>query len=131
MSKEPAAPTMARLIALLEAGYQIDYGVMQHVRDALWLRHPARKRTAQTFVMLYDNGLVVGRAAGSDDPPRFEPDEGDAFGRYLSGIPKPTWWERNNSPFYVAGAWILIAATAWILTEVAEAIWEQLRHIAA
>ena len=38
--REP--PTLARLNALLAAGYRIDHSTSQKVVDALWLDHPAK-----------------------------------------------------------------------------------------
>ena len=95
-NREP--PTLARLNALLAAGYRIDYSTSQQVRDAVWLDHPCKKRVRAPTLILYPTGLVVSDCA--KDPKReqlrFDPNQDHEFGRFLSAVPKPSLWERSS-----------------------------------
>lgn len=90
-------PTLARLNALLAAGYRIDYSTSQKVRDAVWLDHPATKRAREPTLILYPTGLVVSDCA--KDPTkeqlRFDPSQELEFGRFLNTVPKPSLWEHS------------------------------------
>lgn len=94
--REP--PTLARLNALLAAGYRIDYSTSQKVRDAVWLDYPAKKRVREPTLILYPTGLVVSDCA--KDPKReqlrFDPEQDHEVGRFLSAVPKPSLWERSS-----------------------------------
>src|SRR5690606_37999576 len=101
MSERPAIdyepPTLARLNALLAAGYRIDHSTSQKVFDAVWLDHPAKNRVVEPTLILYPSGLLVSDSA--KDPTkkqlRFSPEQEAEFGRFIAAVPRPSLWERS------------------------------------
>lgn len=71
----------ARLVALLCAGYQVDW---VGAPDCIALRHPAGRRFRHHQLLIYDNGTIV----GADDM-RIRSFDADAFVRFLDTTPKP------------------------------------------
>jgi hypothetical protein len=111
-------PTLARLNALLAAGYRIDHSTSQKVRDAVWLDHPAKKRVQEPTLILYPTGLVVSDAA--KDPTRkqlrFDPNQELEFGRFVKAVPLPSFWERSADVRINVIAWAIflgIVAIIW------------------
>ncbi len=115
-SLEP--PTLVRLNALLAAGYRIDHSTSQKVRDAVWLDHPAKKRVQEPTLILYPSGLVVSDSA--KDPTkkqlRLDPHQELEFGRFVTAVPAPSFWERSANVRVTVVAWVIflaIVAVVW------------------
>jgi hypothetical protein len=111
-------PTLARLNALLAAGYRIDHSTSQKVRDAVWLDHPAKKRAQEPTLILYPTGLVVSDCA--KDPTRkqlrFDPNQELEFGRFVKAVPAPSLWERSldlRTNAIVLAIFLAIVAVVW------------------
>ncbi len=112
-------PTLARLNALLAAGYRIDHATSQKVVDAVWLDHPADSRAQWPTLILYTNGIVVSES--SRDPSnqlRLLPDQTVEFARFLAMVPTATIWERTADlriQAIVVALFIAIMAVMWIV----------------
>ena len=116
--REP--PTLARLNALLAAGYRIDHSTSQKVVDAVWLDHPAKKRAPEPTLVLYPTGLVVSDCAR--DPTRkqlrFDPNQEAEFRRFVKAVPTPSLLERSfefRTNAIVFSIFVAIIAAVWAI----------------
>ncbi len=98
-------PTLVRLTSLLAAGYQLDISTPS---NAVFLRHPARRRMRYWHLMLDSEGRVVGSymESGKDAEMRIRPDDHERFAAFVSRVPSPTWWESHKDGIF----WLLISA---------------------
>ena len=96
--EEHAPPTIRRLNALMAAGYEIDQTTSLKVGDAIWLDHPAKKRTEEPTLILYSDGLVVGNNAANPEKEqlRLNPEEKDRFNFFVQCVPQPNFWESSQ-----------------------------------
>lgn len=124
-----APPILTRLIDLVAAGYVIDTRASTTIGDAVWLDHPATRRAAQPTVLLLQDGCVVGidGPAVSHKQLRIGPNETDAFRSFVQRVPKPTWWERNNTSVYTLGAWAVLLAIGFAIYQVLDVAWRALK----
>lgn len=111
-------PTLARLNALLAAGYRIDHSTSQKVRDAVWLDHPAKKRAAEPTLILYPTGLVVSDCAKDSTRKqlRFGPHQEVEFGQFVKAVPIPSFWEHTSDlrvNAMVLAFFLVIIAVIW------------------
>jgi hypothetical protein len=117
-------PTLARLNALLAAGYRIDHSTSQEVVDAVWLDHPAKKRAQEPTLILYPTGLVVSDCA--KDPTqkqlRFDPSREFEFGRFVKAVPTPSLWERSFDLRIKAIVWAILLALSAVVWPVISAL---------
>lgn len=114
--REP--PTLARLNALLAAGYRIDHSTSQKAVDAVWLDHPAKKRAQEPTLVLYPTGLVVSDCAKNPDRKqlRFDPYEQLEFERFVKAVPTPSSWERLSdlrTNAFVLAIFLALFAAIW------------------
>lgn len=99
---------IARLAALLRAGYEIDHAES----EVVMLRHPQIRSVA----LLYADGVAVVPSKNGDR--RFLTDDSqEEFYAFVRNIPKPGWRRSLRIPEWIvtAGALVIVALFfAWI-----------------
>lgn len=122
---ENTPPAVKRLITLLGAGYRIDESASAAVGDTIWLEHPAGRRAAEKTLLVYGDGWVIGVDPLDDSKKqlRIGPNDMDEFSYFVKRVPKSTWWERNNGPFYMGLGWAFLLAVAFVGTKLIDFVW--------
>ena len=128
MYQESNGIALARLVALLGAGYQIDVKSSVAVGTTVWLVHPSGwKKAKEETLLLSGDGQLVGLEG---EPPerqfRLGPDDTDRFRSFLASVPQPTWWEKNRRYFYAPVGWILFFGFAYAISRGIEWLWRSL-----
>lgn len=122
---EKPAPTIERLVALMRRGYRIREQDLADANNYVSLEHPAHwQKLREKSLFLYDDGSVMGGPRIDDTCLLIEPADAAEFSKLVTSTPTPTWWERNNGPFYTVWAWLVIGVFMLVFVKVFDFAWD-------
>lgn len=123
------SPAIPRLIALMDAGYQIDRKTSSTAGNVVWLDHPAARRFSEPNLLVFSDGLVVGRDSIGESRKqlRIGPKNKDEFDRFQRSVPAPTWWEKNHGPFHIALGWAVFIGLSVLGGLLIDSAWRFIR----
>ena len=116
---EEESQVLIRLNSLMKSGYRIYERASQEVEDAVWLKHPAYKRTERPELILYSDGLIVsGRSHTENTELRIPHNENNEFRKFLANVPQPTLWEKSENTRINVSVWVVLIGSYFIISSV-------------